>query len=197
MTISQRSQVSRITLSGCSPNVFLIVFLLVMPCHLITLIKCLKGHKHLASEWVIVSDLEIGIACPSFASLFSSKQIELSWDVSFPRLNSNFRCLKRTTISALSICSVGKILFSMEWSEVRTPTIWFYRSEDTCHLILQKWGHLPFDFAEVRTLEYDSWTLLPLLPRSPLNATSSWCRWSCSSPPLCPHQKCYRLTLDE
>ena len=171
MTISQRSQVSRITLSGCSPNVFLIVFLLVMPCHLITLIKCLKGHKHLASEWVIVSDLEIGIACPSFASLFSSKQIELSWDVSFPRLNSNFRCLKRTTISVLErSCS--------PWNEV-------------------KWGHLPFDFAEVRTLEYDSWTLLPLLPRSPLDTTSSWCRWSCSSPPLCAHQKCYRLTLDE
>ena len=49
--MSQRSQVSRIALRRCSQNVFVFVFvfvnviLLVRSCPLITLIKCLKGHK--------------------------------------------------------------------------------------------------------------------------------------------------------
>ena len=57
--MSQRSQVSRVTLWRCSPNVFfiviifvivfVIVFLLVRSYPLITLIKCLKGHKSLGS----------------------------------------------------------------------------------------------------------------------------------------------------
>ena len=61
--MSQRSQVSRVALWRCSLNVFVfvivivfvfvfafvIVFLLVMSCPLITLIKCLKGHKSLGS----------------------------------------------------------------------------------------------------------------------------------------------------
>ena len=57
--MSQRSQVSRIALWGCSLNVFVIVyvfvivfvlvFLLVRSCFLITLIKCLKGRKSLGS----------------------------------------------------------------------------------------------------------------------------------------------------
>ena len=67
--MSQRSQVSRIPLWRCSLNVlvfvivivfvivfvivyvivFVIVFLLVRSCPLITLIKCLKGHKSLGS----------------------------------------------------------------------------------------------------------------------------------------------------
>ena len=59
--MSQRSQVSRIALWRCSLNVFVfvivfvfvfvfvIVFLLVRSCLLITLIKCLKGHKSLGS----------------------------------------------------------------------------------------------------------------------------------------------------
>jgi len=54
--ISQRSQASRVALGRCSLNVFVffivfvfvfvfvIVFLLVRPCSLITLTKCLKGH---------------------------------------------------------------------------------------------------------------------------------------------------------
>ena len=48
----QRSQVSKIALSGCSLNAFVIVivfvfvFLLVRSCFIITLIKCLKGHKY-------------------------------------------------------------------------------------------------------------------------------------------------------
>ena len=57
--MSQRSQVSRVALVRCSLNVFVIVFvivivfvfvivfLLVRSCPLITLIKCLKGHKSL------------------------------------------------------------------------------------------------------------------------------------------------------
>ena len=59
--MSQRSQVSRIALCGCSPNVFVfvivfvfvfvvvIVFFLVRSCLVITLIKCLKGCKSLGS----------------------------------------------------------------------------------------------------------------------------------------------------
>ena len=54
--MSQRSQVSRIALRRCSQNVFVFVFVfvfvnlfLVMSCLLITLIKCLKGHKSLGS----------------------------------------------------------------------------------------------------------------------------------------------------
>ena len=53
--MSKRSQVSRIAHLRCSPNVFVfvfvfvfvIVFFLVRSCLLITLIKCLKGHKSL------------------------------------------------------------------------------------------------------------------------------------------------------
>ena len=45
--MSQRSQVSKVTLLGCSLNVFVFVFLLVRSCLLITLIKCLKGQKSL------------------------------------------------------------------------------------------------------------------------------------------------------
>ena len=56
----QRSQVSRIALRRCSENVFVFVivfvivfvfvnFILVMSCLLITLNKCLKGHKSLGS----------------------------------------------------------------------------------------------------------------------------------------------------
>ena len=55
--ISLRTQVSRIDLWRCSLNVFVfvIVFLLVRSCPLITLIKCLKGHKFLGllSEMVL------------------------------------------------------------------------------------------------------------------------------------------------
>merc|ERR1719239_933826 len=59
--MSQRSQVSRIALWWSSLNVvvsvfvfvfvfvFIIVFFLVRSCLLITLIKCLKGHKSLGS----------------------------------------------------------------------------------------------------------------------------------------------------
>ena len=59
--MSQGSQVSGIALLRCSPNVFVcvivfvfvfvfvIVPLLVSSCPLITLIKCLKGHKSLES----------------------------------------------------------------------------------------------------------------------------------------------------
>ena len=59
--IYQRSQVSRIALWRCPLNVFVIVFVyvfvfvsviisfLVRSCLLITLIKCLKGHKSLGS----------------------------------------------------------------------------------------------------------------------------------------------------
>ena len=59
--MSQRSQVSRIALWRCSLNafvfvivfvfvfVFVSVFLLVRLCLLITLIKCVKGHKSLGS----------------------------------------------------------------------------------------------------------------------------------------------------
>ena len=59
--MSKRSQVYRIALQRCSLNVFVfvivfffvivfvIVFLLVRSCPLITLIKCLKGHKSLGS----------------------------------------------------------------------------------------------------------------------------------------------------
>ena len=51
--MSQRSQVSRIALRRCSQNVFVFVFVfvifLVMSCLLITLIKCLKGHRSLGS----------------------------------------------------------------------------------------------------------------------------------------------------
>merc|ERR1711956_129384 len=61
--MSQRSQVSRVALWRCSLNVFVfvivivfvfvfvfvIVFFLVRSCLLITLIKCLKGHKSLGS----------------------------------------------------------------------------------------------------------------------------------------------------
>ena len=57
--MSQRSQVSRIALFRCSQNVFVfvivfvfvfvILFFLVRSCTLITLIKCLKGHKALGS----------------------------------------------------------------------------------------------------------------------------------------------------
>ena len=55
--MSQRSQVSRIALCRSSLNVFVfvfvivfvVVFLLVRSCPLITLIKCLKGHKSLGS----------------------------------------------------------------------------------------------------------------------------------------------------
>ena len=59
--MSQRSQVSRIALRRCSENVFVvvfaivfvfvfvfvIVFLFVRSCLLVTLITCLKGHKSL------------------------------------------------------------------------------------------------------------------------------------------------------
>ena len=52
--MSQRSQVSRIALRRCSQNIFVFVFvfvfvnlLLVMSCLLITLNKCVQGHKSL------------------------------------------------------------------------------------------------------------------------------------------------------
>ena len=47
----QKSQVSWIALRGCFLNIFVfaIVFLLVMSCLLITLIKCIKGHKSFGS----------------------------------------------------------------------------------------------------------------------------------------------------
>ena len=57
--MSQRSQVSRIALWRCSLNVFVFVIVfvfvfvivvsLVRSCRLITLIKCVKGHKSLGS----------------------------------------------------------------------------------------------------------------------------------------------------
>ena len=65
--MSQRSQVSRIALFRCSQNVFVfvivfvfvfvIVFVLVRSCLLITLIKCLKGHKSLGSLCSVVKTL--------------------------------------------------------------------------------------------------------------------------------------------
>ena len=52
-SVSQRSQVSRIVLWGCSSIVvvfvFVIVFLLVRSCFLITLIKSVEGHKSLGA----------------------------------------------------------------------------------------------------------------------------------------------------
>ena len=65
--MSQRPQVSKITLWRCSLNVFVIiiaidfalvfvfviVFLSVRSCFIITLIKCLKGHKCLGSLCVL------------------------------------------------------------------------------------------------------------------------------------------------
>ena len=47
--MSQRLQVYGIVLWGCSLNVFDIFFLLDRSCPLITLIKCLKGHRSLVS----------------------------------------------------------------------------------------------------------------------------------------------------
>merc|ERR1719238_2174942 len=51
--MSQRSQVSRMALRRGSQNVFVFVFVifLVMSCLLITLNKCLKGHKSLG--WLL------------------------------------------------------------------------------------------------------------------------------------------------
>ena len=62
----QRSQVSRIALRKCSQNVFVIVFVfvfvfvkfvLVISWLLITLNKCLKGHKSLGSLCSVVKTL--------------------------------------------------------------------------------------------------------------------------------------------
>ena len=67
--MSQRSQVSKIALWCSSLNVFVfvivivfvfvlvIVFLLVRSCLIITLIKCLKGHKSLRSLCSVVKTL--------------------------------------------------------------------------------------------------------------------------------------------
>ena len=87
--MSQRSQVSRIALWRCSLNVFVfvivnvfvivfvIVFLLVRSCLLITLIKCLKGHKSLGSLCSVVKTLIVSGAIPTGG--WTRSPIQLLW----------------------------------------------------------------------------------------------------------------------
>ena len=79
--MSQRSQVSMITLWWSSLNVFVsvivfvfvfvIVFFLVSSCPLIILIKCLKGHKFLISlcEGVLLMYLSLSLSLSVYLSL--------------------------------------------------------------------------------------------------------------------------------
>ena len=71
-SVSQRLQLSRITLSGCSFDVFIFVFglLSIMPCLLITLIKYLKIHmsvegmcKKKLNRFAISSDRNALLGC--------------------------------------------------------------------------------------------------------------------------------------
>ena len=87
--MSQRSQVSRVALWWSSLNVFVsvivfvfvfvfvIVFFLVRSCLLITLIKCLKGHKFLGSLCNILKTLIVSGVRPRDQGTRST--IELFW----------------------------------------------------------------------------------------------------------------------
>merc|ERR1719318_1269281 len=78
--MSQRSQVSRMALRRGSQNVFVFVivfvfvfvfvsvnFFLVMSCFLITLNKCLKGHKSLG--WLLGGVLKMSLSLSLYLSL--------------------------------------------------------------------------------------------------------------------------------
>ena len=71
--MSQRSQVSRIALRRCSQNVFVFVFVnfLAMSRLLITLNKCLKGHKSLG--WLLGGVLKMSL------SLYLSLSLSFCW----------------------------------------------------------------------------------------------------------------------
>ena len=76
--MSQRSQFCRIALKRCSQNVFVFVnFVLVSSCLLITLNKCLKGHKSLGSLCSGVKTLIASGARPTDGRTRS--HIELLW----------------------------------------------------------------------------------------------------------------------
>ena len=86
--MSQRSQVSRIAFWRYSQNVFVFVFVfvivfvfvfvnLVMSCLLITLIKCLKGHKSLGSLCSVVKSLIVSLVGPTKGQTMSPN--ELFW----------------------------------------------------------------------------------------------------------------------
>ena len=82
--MSQRWQVSRVTLWWSSLYVFVfvfvfvyvIVFLLVRSCPLITLIKCLKDHKALGSLWLLESKTWLS---DSVSEWVTRSPIELLW----------------------------------------------------------------------------------------------------------------------
>ena len=84
--MSQRSQVSRIALRRCSQNVFVFVIVFVfvnffvMSCLLITLNKCLKGHKSLG--------LLLGGVLKMYLSLSLSLSLYLSLSIFFGHVMS-------------------------------------------------------------------------------------------------------------
>ena len=83
--MSQRSQVSRIALRRCSQNVFVFVNFFVMSCLLITLNKCLKGHKSLGLLWGGVLKMSLSLSLSLYFLLVwvsdwvTRSPIELLW----------------------------------------------------------------------------------------------------------------------
>merc|ERR1719350_1448006 len=95
--MSQRSQVSRVALRRGSQNVFVFVIVfvfvfvnfLVMSCFLITLNKCLKGHKSLG--WLLVGVFKMSLSLSLSLSLYLSSTIFLVMSCFLITLN---KCLK-------------------------------------------------------------------------------------------------------
>ena len=159
--MSQRSQVSRITLWRCSLNVFVfvivfvfvfvVVFFLVRSCLLITLIKCLKGHKSLGLlfEGFLLMSLSLSILVRSFLLITLIKYIKgkkslalcgcslnvknvFSYDTSLNRGDIlNQKSSTPPSISVLRGSSVGAL------------AIWYlYSSSFTCSHIYLLFGHV-------------------------------------------------------
>ena len=122
--MSQRSQVSRTALWGCSLNVFVIVFLfvfvfvifLVMSCLFITLNKCLKGHKSLGLLLGGVFKMSLSLSL----SLHLSLSICLVMSSLFITLN---KCLKGRK-SLGSLCNAKSKSDSVSQSVSDKVTYW-------------------------------------------------------------------------
>ena len=145
-SVSQMSQVSRITVWRSSLNVFVfvfifvfvIVFLGVMSCLLITLIKCLKGHKSLGSLFEGILKMYLSFVISHHLCLclfyFCSGHISSSLWSNVSKVTSLLGCSLRVFSKCLCHCHCLCIchchcLCHFFWSGLVSSSLWLNGSK--------------------------------------------------------------------